>query len=187
MSELKNIEEEILENEESEVETAEESEEQRGNWEITDDQKAEWAMKKIQEAKVDRDRWVAFYKEQMNKAKEQYDENVANLKFMLQRYFAGRSIEGFTRTTRTQESYSLPSGKLVMKKQQAEHELDYNVLIPWLEKNAPQFVVVEKSVAWGELKKNVVDNGEVCVTEDGEIVPGIRVIPRDDKFTVEVK
>ncbi len=154
---------------------------------ITDDQKAEWALAKIREARADRDRWIEFYKDQIEKVKAECDDNTANLEFMLRGYFAERSAEGFTKSTKTQESYQLPGGKLVLKKQQPEFDHDDEILVPWLEKNAPEFIKIEKSSKWGELKKTCEVYGDSVVNSDGEVIPGVTVTERADKFVVEVK
>lgn len=156
-------------------------------FEVNNDQKAEWALDKIREARADRDRWIAFYKEQIEKVKAECDDNTANLEFMLRTYFAERSKEGFTKATKTQESYQLPGGKLILKKQAPEFEHDDSVLVPWLEQNAPGFVKIEKSAAWGELKKVVEVSGDSVIDENGEVVPGVTVTARTDKFVVQIK
>ena len=154
---------------------------------IDSDQKAEWAIDKIREAKADCDRWVDFYREQIDKVKAECDDNIANLEFMLHGYFASRSAEGHTKSTKTQETYNLPGGTLVMKKQQPEFSIDEERLVPWLEQNAPNFVKVKKSAKWMELKNTVVVMGNDVVDENGEIVPGVSVTQREPKFTVTVK
>lgn len=158
-------------------------------FEINDDKKANWAIEKVKEARSDRDRWIEFYKDQIEKVKAECDDNTAYLEFGLRKYFMERSSEGFTKTTKTgkSESYSLPCGKLVLKKQEPEFDHDDSILVPWLEQNAPEFIKIEKSAKWGELKKVVDVSGDSVINEDGEVVPGVMVTERADKFVVEVK
>ena len=150
---------------------------------IDSDQKAEWALQKIREARADRDSWVDYYKAQIEKVKAECDSNTENLEFMLHQYF----MTVPHKQTKTQESYPLPGGKLVLKKQQPEYEHDDKLLVPWLEKNAPEFVKVKKSSDWDGLKKKVTIFDGNVVDENGEIVPGVKAVERDEKFAVEIK
>jgi hypothetical protein len=50
----------------------------------------------------------------------------------------------------------------------------------------PQFVKIKEELDWAGLKDaTAVFEGHI-VTEDGEIVPGIDVVDREAKFSVEV-
>ena len=149
---------------------------------IDSDQKAEWAIKKIQEARKDRDFWKAYYKDLMDKTEAEYEANVEGLEYMLGEYF--KTVPH--KKTKTQEAYQLPSGKLILKKQEPEFDRKDELLVPWLKQNAPEFVKVKESSDWAGLKKTVaVFDGNV-VNENGEIIPGVTVTNRPEKFVVEV-
>ena len=151
---------------------------------IDSDAKAQWALKKIAEARADRDTWVEWYTEKIRQIKEQTDFDTANLEMMLADYF--QTVPH--KSTKTQESYTLPGGKLILKKQNPEYVRDDKTAIDWLKANGGDaYVKVEEKLDWATLKADTqVVNGQV-VTMDGEIVPGIEVIDREPKFTVEVK
>ena len=149
---------------------------------IDSDQKAEWALKKISEAYTDRDKWIEFYQGQIEKVKYETESNIENLKVMLEQYFYSVPHK----ETKTTSSYSLPGGKLILKKQQPEYEHNDEILVPWLEQNHPEFVKVKKSADWAGLKKTVtVFEGNV-VDADAEVIPGVTVTERPEKFVVEV-
>ena len=150
---------------------------------IDTDAKAEWALQKIREARADRDRWVDWYKAKIEEIKEQTDFDTMNLERMLADYFATVPHK----KTKTQESYKLPGGKLVLKTQNPEFVKDESAVIAWAKENKlPQYVKVEEKLAWQELKDaTAIFEGHI-VTEDGEIVPGVEVIDREAKFVVEV-
>lgn len=160
---------------------------------IDTDAKANWALTKIKEARDDRDEWIAFYEGKIKEIKEQTDFDTMNLERMLAEYFATLKHH----VTKTQESYSLKNGKLILKKQNPEYKRDDKTAIDWLKQNGGgQFVKVEEKLDWDGLKKaSGVADGKVIfgetVNEDGEViqiaVPGIEVIDREDKFVVEVK
>ena len=73
-----------------------------------------------------------------------------------------------------------------MKKQQTEFKRDDAAVIEWLKKNAGgQFVKTEEKLDWAGLKDATGVFEGTVVTADGEIIPGIEVIERPDKFVVE--
>ena len=150
---------------------------------IDTDAKAEWALTKIREARADRDRWVEWYKAKIDEITQQTDFDTMNLERMLADYFATVPHK----KTKTQETYKLPGGKLVLKTQNPEYTRDDKAVIAWAKANGlPQFVKVEEKLAWQELKDaTAVFEGHI-VTEDGEIVPGVEVTNREAKFVVEV-
>lgn len=150
---------------------------------IDTDKKAEWAMQKIREARADRDRLVEWYKEKTKEIIEQTEFDVNNLERMLAEYFETVPHK----KSKTQESYSLPGGKLILKKQNPEFKRDEAKVIEWAKVNGcNKYVKVEEKLAWAELKADVGVFGDHVVTEDGEIVPGIEVIERPAEFKVEV-
>ena len=150
---------------------------------IDSDAKALWALKKIKEAREDRDFWLSWYKQKEKEITEQTDFDTMNLERMLADYFATVPHK----STKTQESYTLPGGKLILKKQNPEYTRDDSTVIEWLKANKmPQFVKIEEKLDWAGLKAaTAVFEGNV-VTEDGEIIPGITVTDREAKFVVEV-
>ena len=87
---------------------------------IDTDAKAGWALKKIAEARSDRDTWVAWYESKIKEIKEQTDFETMRLEMMLAEYFATVPHK----KTKTQESYSLPGGKLILKTQNPEYKRD---------------------------------------------------------------
>lgn len=155
------------------------------------DQKAGWVMQKIREARADRDRMVAWYKNAIATIEKQTEFNTMNLERMLFEYF--QTVPH--KKTKTQEIYSFPGGKLFMKLQQPEYKHDDKTVIEWLKQNGGQaFVKTKEELDWAALKaaSGVVDGKLIAgetVNEDGEIiqivVPGVEVIAREPKFVVE--
>ena len=150
---------------------------------IDSDAKALWALEQIKKARADRDFWVEWYAQKTKEIKEQTDFNTMNLEARLAEYFATVPHK----STKTQESYSLPGGKLILKKQNPEYKRDDKAVIEWLKKNYDgQFIKVTEALDWAGLKGKTEDFEGNIVTEDGEIIPGIEVIYREPKFVVEV-
>lgn len=172
MSELLN--DEILEEEEEQI-----------TFIVDDDQKAEWCMEKIREATAEKEQWKKFYADQYAKVEASADAKIARMEYFLEQYF--KTVPH--KTTATQESYALPSGKLVIKQQQPEYTRDDATIIEWMAEHdtSMHFIKIKESVDWAEFKKVLTRNGEMMVTADGEIVPGITVTERGPVFKVEVK
>ena len=165
----------------------------RERFEVDNDMKAEWVLSKIRRIRADQKkevdeltRQMQFYKDQMDMIGKKADEDVAFFESMLIPYFADRMDGGFTKATKTQTTYKLPTGKMVLKHQAPEFERKDEELLPWLKENRPDLVKVTESANWAELKKAVKVVGENVVTKDGEVVPGVKVTEREDKFEVEV-
>lgn len=153
---------------------------------VLDDMDAEYLLGRIRKAEAEYARLEIWYTNMLEKARAKRDGI---------RSWAERNLRGYFETvpykkTRTQMSYELPGGKLVMKHQEPKFETADAELVPWLKKNGlTGMVKVEESAKWAELKKTLKlsPDGTSMITEDGEVVPGITVTPREDKFTVTVK
>lgn len=150
---------------------------------VDSDAKAAWALQKIAEARADRDAWVKWYEDKIAEIKAQTDFDTMNLERMLMEYF--QTVPH--KKTKTQESYALKNGKLIMKLQNPEYKRDEKTVIAWLKKNGGErFVKVKEELDWSGLKaKTAVLDGKLW-SEDGEEIPGVEVIEREAKFIVEV-
>lgn len=152
---------------------------------VTDDKSAEWCIRKIREARAEKQRWAEYYREQQRKIDQEADGTIGYFEALLADYF---DMVPHKRT-KTQESYQLPGGKLVRKQQASEYQRDEAALLPWLKENAPALVKVTEAADWAALKNQLViaPDGETVATEDGEIVPGVKAIQRPEVFRVEMK
>lgn len=165
----------------------------REKFTVDNDMKAEWCLSKIRnvraEQKREKDelqRQMQFYQDQIDIIDKQAQDDVDFYESMLIPYFADRLEGGFTKASKTQTTYKLPTGKLILKKQEPTYDRNNAELIPWLKANRPELVKVEESPNWAELKKTVKVVGESVVTSDGVVIPGVKVTEREDKFDVEV-
>ena len=150
---------------------------------IDSDAKAAWALEKIAEARKDRDEWVAWYKAQIDKITEQTDFDTMNLERMLADYF--QTVKH--KKTKTQESYTLKNGKLILKTQNPEYKRDDKKVIEWLKsQDGSKFVKIKEELDWAGLKETTAALDGKLWSEDGEEIPGVEVINREPKFIVEV-
>ena len=159
------------------------SEAVRQEFVIDTDAKAQWALKQIKEKRDDRDAWVAWYEQKIKEIKEQTDFETMNLERMLADYFATVKHK----KTKTQESYSLPGGKLILKVQNPEFKHKDADVIAWLKTHMDgKFIKVKEELDWAGLKEVSAALDGKLWSEDGEEIPGIEVINREAKFIVEV-
>ena len=149
-------------------------ERENGIFQIQDDQGAEWALKKIREAREAQDKWLNFYMIRMNQVKAQTQETIDYMEGLLRQYFDGvphRVTKGGT------EKYALPSGELICKPAGIEYQRDDKALLDWCEANLPEAVKVTRKASWEDVKR--------YIKETGDIPEG--VVPVETEPTFQVK
>ena len=165
---------------------------EREAFQITDDNKAEWAIKKIKEIRVERDRLVKVCREQISeyemKAQGYEDRASKDAEYfvsLLSQYFETVPHK----STKTQAKYSLPSGDLVLKIKGPEYKRAETLVEELEAKGLDAFVKTKKVEDWAELKKliQIVDGQTMAVTEDGEaiVLEGVTVTPGCTVFEVK--
>lgn len=134
-----------------------ENEEQKQTWKITDDSKADWALDKIREAQAEYKRFEMVINDKIQQLQEalkeerEKTENETN-------FFKTKLAEYFElvpkKKTKTQETYKLPSGRLVKKYKKPKFKRNDTELVKWLKKNnMPELVKIKESADWATLKK----------------------------------
>lgn len=157
---------------------------------IDTDQKAEWALNIIREEQAEAQRLInvcnsqiLYYQSEIKKVQDKLENKTGNLKAMLFDYF--QTVP--RKATKTQETYSLPSGKLKLKYPQPEYKRDDSKLVEWLENSGKtDYIKIKKSPDWATLKKAITVVGDKVADENGEIVEGVEVVERPPVFDVEV-
>lgn len=85
------------------------------------------------------------------------------------------------------KTIKLPWATLTCRRKPQDYTKDDDRLLEWVQGNAVDYVKVSTSVAWGDLKKQlVVAGGKVLLKETGEVVEGIEPKPIEISFGVEV-
>lgn len=162
---------------------------EQSEFKIDTDQKAEWALSKIREEQAEAQRLInvcnsqiLYYQSELKKVQDKLENKTGNLKAMLFEYF--QTVD--RKATKTQETYTLPSGKLKLKYPQPEYKRDDATLIKWLkDRDMTDYIKVSESPKWGELKKTVqVAGDKACI--DGEIIDGIQIIEKAPVFDIEI-
>ncbi len=150
---------------------------------IDNDGAADWAVRRILSARRNRDKLIAHHKEQIEQAGVECERVEGFFGPLLQMYFETLPLHD----TKTQSSYKMASGKLLLTKPKPEYKPDNEQFVQWLEANGyADFVQTVKKAAWGEFKKQTALSGlDVIDTTTGEVVQGVKVEMRPAEFTVK--
>lgn len=158
---------------------------------IDNDNKADWAVKKINEDVLERDRIIKIaenrileLKNEIEEIEREYDRKISFLKSCLLDYF--ETVDH--KETKTQESYKLLSGSLVMKKpaNKIVKEDDDTLVQYFADNDMDDFIKITKSPKWAEYKKRLEISGDNVVdTETGEIVDAVSIEQVPPKFDVK--
>ena len=160
----------------------ENEQEERAGFVIDNDQKADWAVRRIAELEADTQKWKDYYKAPSERVAQSNQQSIDYFTALLESYFDTVPHKA----TKTSEKYKLPSGVLVRKVQAPEYERDDAQIIAWCAKNAPSCVENVPKLKWTALKGLVVENNGQAIDEiTGEVVPGIKIVPRDPVFAVQ--
>ncbi len=164
---------------------------ERERFEIENIEQANWAVRKIAAARA-----AIREREELAKAEmERINEWLKSETQELQRevdFFTGL-LEEYHKKQLANDSRAktikLPYGVLKMRKQQPLYQRDDAAIKEWAAKNRPDVLVPqEPKLDWAGLKKALQVAGDKMIDPDtGEAVPGIAVIERGHKFSVEVE
>ncbi len=173
-------------------EVLEQPEDERKGFSINDDAVADWAVRKIAEEHAELDRLKSIAEQQINEInmKIKYEEEVVArktsfLKGCLNQYF--HSVPH--NATKTQESYKLLSGSLVMKLGSQKMVKDDSELVAYFhQNNMSEYIKTEEKPIWAEFKKNLsIIDGKVIDTTTGEVVDVVKVEEVPESFEVKTK
>lgn len=163
-------------------------EEAEERFEIDNDEKADWAVRKVLEAYEERDRLLALVGAERTRLmqkeadiNERCEAQTAYLLQLLEEYMGGVK----KRSTATQDTYQLLNGTLRYKKPKVDVSAG-DGLTEWLETNRPDLLKIDKKPDWAKVKKMVKKVGEGCYTleDSGEIIDGIVEKEIPGKFEV---
>lgn len=164
--------------------------EQEDNFEVDDDHKANWALKKIRQLKKKKQKNEKFAEKEISEIKEWLDEENGKLDNHIE-YIEGLLTEYAMKLKEQDEDFktkNLPAGKMQFRKQRPKWKYDDEKLVNFLKdvgKN--ELIRVKESVDKRELKKQVEVAGKKVVdAETGEILEGVEVKERGEKFKIKV-
>lgn len=89
-------------------------------------------------------------------------------------------------TETNKKTIKLPNGTLAIKKQQPKYVYNDEQVLEFLqENNYKDYIRTKAEVNKKDLKKNAIVNNNNELIIDGKVVPGVTVIPQEDKFEVK--
>lgn len=158
---------------------------------ITNDSQANWALRKIADArkKLARDQETAKaeierIQQWLKMSESEAARTEERMTALLHEYYAPQ----FQTDPKT-KTYRLPSGKVQWRAQQPQFNRDDASLLAFLKsREMTDFIETKETPKWGELKKRVQVVGEHVVVKDGkmagEIIDGVEVVHRPPTFRV---
>ena len=152
---------------------------------VTDDSAADWVLRKRNSVREQNAREREHYKRQLARIDQKDAETDEWAKMLLMPYFETLPA----RETKTQKSYSLPSGKLVLKRPAPAYKRDDAALCAFLI-GAEMTDYVEHidtyKPLWAALKPltEAMNDGTVILKETGEVVGGVVAEAQDDVFVI---
>jgi hypothetical protein len=154
--------------------------EERERFRIETKDQAAWALRKMSRIKAEQDENTQAAQAEIdriavwrNEENEKLQRSISFFESLLHEYFMQlREDDPKLKTMK------LPHGTLKMRAQQPQYEYDESLMLPWAKKNLPEAVVVKESVAKTPVKKHIKDTGEM--------VPGVEIVERPERFSVEV-
>ena len=157
---------------------------------IDDDVKADWALERIAEERAEAERLKAVcqarieeFEQRIEAIDKRCENNTGYLIALLSDYFASVPHKA----TKTQETYALPSGKLVYKRPGKTAVRDDNALLAWAKANAPEFIQTTEKAQWASLKKELAESGDHYIYKaTGEVVEGVHLEETPGKFDVTI-
>ncbi len=158
---------------------------------ITNDSQANWALRKIADArkKLARDQETAKaeierIQQWLKMSESEAARTEERMTALLHEYYAPQ----FQTDPKT-KTYKLPSGKVQWWAQQPQFNRDDATLLEFLKsREMTDFIETKETPKWGELKKQIQVVGEHVVIKDGkmegEIIDGVEVVHRPPTFRV---
>jgi len=154
--------------------------EERERFKIESKDQAAWALRKMSRIKAEIEENNKVAQAEIERITAWRDEENEKLQRSIS-FFESLLCDYFLRLRESDpklKTIKLPHGTLKMRAQQPQYEYDEDVLLPWAKENLPEAVVTKESVAKNPVKKHI--------QETGEAVPGVTIIERPEKFSVEV-
>jgi len=164
---------------------------------IDNDQKANWALRKIRHLKQKKKENKEFAETEIKAIQKEIDEvnewlesenesldnDIEYMEGMLRVY-----AEQLKEDDPKLKTHKLPFGQLQFRKQRDKWKYDNDKLLEFVEKNLKDTIKIKKKVDKRKLKKKIrVVGSKTVVADTGEVVEGIEVTERGEKFKVKVK
>ncbi len=165
----------------------EEAQEVKEGFKVTDLESANWCLRKIKaykdkisEADKLAESEISRISDWKDKEEKSAQESIGFFEGLLGRYLMEQ------RQVDEKFKVSTPYGKVSTRKLPDKWEYDEETALKWAKCNAPDLVRVKEEVNKAELKKAVKVSDGKAIDQNGEVVPGVNIIPQGEKIVVEV-
>lgn len=158
---------------------------------IDTDALADWALKKIKEERAEATRIIQIGNDQIAEItmkqiaiRDQSENKCKYLLRLLSDYF--NSVPH--KETKTQESYKLLSGSLVMKKPTVKYERDEKAFSEWLTNNGyDEYLETVIKPKWADFKANIGidEDGKIYDKQTGVFVDGVTATEVPASFDIK--
>lgn len=127
---------------------------------------------------------IEMIKEWGKEAKKEFAEKESYYTATLEQYLRSEVEKQVGAGKKPKKTLALPYGKISLKKQQPEFVKDEEKLFEYAKQSG--LIKVKESTDWAELKKQCQVVNGVMVDENGEVIPGVQVVERNDKFEIKL-
>ncbi|MFE3973153.1 MULTISPECIES: host-nuclease inhibitor Gam family protein [unclassified Peribacillus] len=117
-------------------------------------------------------------------AKKEFIEKQAHYSIHLEMYLREEVKKQIDSGKKPKKTISLPYGKISLKKQQPEFKKDDELLMNYAKENG--FIKVKESLDWEGIKKQSTAHEGVLIDEQGQLIPGVKVVERPEKFDLKL-
>jgi gas vesicle protein len=162
---------------------------------VDDDNKATWCLRKIKHFKSKQEKNQELAEEQISEIEKEIKEvkewlEAENSKLENSIEFMKSKLYLYAQQLREDnpdlKTHKLPFGQLQFRTQRPKWKYDNDRLLDFAEKKYQELIKVKKSVDKRELKsKAKIVGGRVIIEKTGELVEGVEVVERGEKFKVK--
>ena len=163
---------------------------------VDNDKKATWCLRKIKQMKEKQSENEKLAKEQIAEIEDEIKEvrkwlEEENSRIDNNIGFMESKLENYAHRLREDDpdlkTHKLPFGSLKFRAQRAKWKYDDDKLLEFVEEAMSDVVKIKKKVDKRKLKKRIdVVDGRAIIKDTGEIVEGIKVTNRPEKFLVDI-
>lgn len=162
--------------------------EKKERFQVKDKEQAEWCLRQISRLMREQDEIESIAQAQIEKITTWKNDQTESIQKSIS-FFENLLIDYHRQVLQKDpkaKTIKLPSGRLEARKAQPEYLRDKETMLPWVEQNRPEYIVVKKDIDWSGLKKVLkFQNGTGIDPDTGEVVPGLNVVDRGINFRVK--
>ena len=162
---------------------------------VDDDNKATWCLRKIKHFKSKQKKNKKLAEEQISEIEKEIKEveewlEAENSKLENSIEFMKSKLYSYAQQLRGEnpdlKTHKLPFGQLQFRSQRPKWKYDNDKLLDFAEKNYKDLIKVKKSVDKRKLKSEAkIVGGRVIIEKTGEVIEGVEVVERGEKFKVK--